>query len=106
MCTASGAVAELGVPANCLRGSIDSDTMLPGSYDLVGNVNTTDRFAERCEKLFQSDTESLAWKAGCLTSHIKLIVEVSDTTYAFDRDVKGPLYARAQSKRYRIVEVW
>ncbi len=38
-------------------------------------------------------------------SDVRLVIEVSGTTYAFDRDVKGPLYARALVQQYWIVDV-
>ena len=36
---------------------------------------------------------------------VRLIIEVSDTTLAFDRDVKGPLYAGAGIAEYWIVDL-
>ncbi len=36
---------------------------------------------------------------------VLLLVEVADTTLAFDRDAKGPLYARSSIAQYWIVDL-
>jgi Uma2 family endonuclease len=38
-------------------------------------------------------------------AEVLLVVEVSDTTLAYDRDVKAPLYARADIREYWIVDI-
>ena len=37
--------------------------------------------------------------------YLRLVIEVSDTTFWFDRNVKAPLYARAGIREYWIVDV-
>ena len=102
-------MAPIGNPHNSAVDKLNQWLTLAASAQAIVRVQGSFRLSGFTEPqpdvILLKPTEDFYWSRTATGEDTLLVIEVSDTTFSYDRRIKAPLYARYGIPEYWIVEI-